>query len=91
MYKDLVGLERRIQTLPTDRAQTGTQQILFKHKEKTPTTFFSVRMNAEQVSQIDCGVFILGETQNPTGHSLLPAQQKAGLVHLQRSLLPQLS
>lgn len=51
----------------------GTNPIQASGK-KNPTTFFSMRANTEQVARIDCGVFILGDTQNPTGQSLLPAE-----------------
>lgn len=43
-------------------------------KKKNTTALFGMRANTEQVAQIDCRVFILGDTQNPAGHGLLPAE-----------------
>ena len=80
VYKDLVGEERRIQTLPSDGTQGNGHKLECSKSRSSirnappPTPFFSVRMKTEHVARIDCGVFILGDTQNSTGHGLLPAE-----------------
>ena len=48
-------------------AQVETQEIPFKHKK---TLFYcDGDQTLEQITQRGCGVFILGDIQNPAGHS----------------------